>query len=192
MDATSRPTTPDEVLHVEEHLPLVIFVLERYYASVFDEPSPHYDIDDLIQVGALGLMRARATWDPARGSSWSTWAVWQIRGALTKYLRNVTFGGRYTEVSTEEFDPATTVESHYAPEPETELPEGLWSKLTVGVKPRHAYAAFEHLVRGRTLRSIARDAQINVTTAEPVRQLVMRARRGLEANARREWLPAVG
>jgi RNA polymerase primary sigma factor len=48
------------------------------------------DYDDLVQVGAIGLMTAARKFDPSRGHAFSTYAVWWIRQALQRESRRGT------------------------------------------------------------------------------------------------------
>lgn len=59
--------------------PLVLHVRARYARTL--------DPEDAIQVGSIGLLRAIAKYDPAKGC-WSTVAYWWIRGALEKESRS--------------------------------------------------------------------------------------------------------
>lgn len=43
-------------------------------------------LDDLVQEGALGLLNAVDNYDPNRGTTFSTYAFWRIRGAITHAL----------------------------------------------------------------------------------------------------------
>jgi RNA polymerase sigma factor (sigma-70 family) len=61
---------------VEEHMGLVRSVAFRYR----DLGLP---LDDLVQEGAIGLLTAIDEYDPGRGTSFSTYAYWRIRAAVT-------------------------------------------------------------------------------------------------------------
>src|SRR5690606_24300853 len=47
------------------------------------------EMDDLVQAGMLGLLEAAATFDPARGASFETWAGIRIRGAMLDEVRKL-------------------------------------------------------------------------------------------------------
>jgi RNA polymerase sigma-B factor len=74
----------DERAHAElvtRHLPLVRQLARRYaYTS---EP-----LDDLVQVGSLGLLHALARYDPRVGSSFKAYAVPTILGELRRHFRD--------------------------------------------------------------------------------------------------------
>lgn len=53
---------------------LIVFVAKKYL-SYCDRAS---DFDDLMQAGYLGLMAAKATYQPDKGA-WSTWAVFHMQ-----------------------------------------------------------------------------------------------------------------
>ena len=61
---------------VEEHMGLVRSVAFRYR----DLGVP---LDDLVQEGAIGLLTAVDQYDPHYGASFSTYAFWRIRAAVT-------------------------------------------------------------------------------------------------------------
>lgn len=65
---------------VRRHLPLV-----RHLASRFAAPA--LDLDDLVQVGCIGLLKAIDRFDPDRGLQFSTYAVPVILGELRRHLR---------------------------------------------------------------------------------------------------------
>jgi RNA polymerase sigma-B factor len=66
---------------IEEHLPLV-----RSLARPFAGRGEH--LDDLVQVGAIGLIKAVDRYDPARGRPLVAYAVPTIRGEIRRYLRD--------------------------------------------------------------------------------------------------------
>jgi RNA polymerase sigma-B factor len=66
---------------IEEHLPLVESVARRYAAS--GEP-----VEDLVQAGAIGLIKAVDRFEPSRGLALSTLAVPAIEGEIRHHLRD--------------------------------------------------------------------------------------------------------
>ena len=64
---------------VEEHMGLVRSVALRYR----DLGLPD---DDLVQEGAIGLLAAIDSYDPSHGASFSTYAFWRVRAAITHAL----------------------------------------------------------------------------------------------------------
>lgn len=65
---------------VRQHLDLVL-PLARYYVL-----RTNVDMDDLIQVGRLGLIRAANLYSESRGVPFSAYARPHIRGAILHYL----------------------------------------------------------------------------------------------------------
>jgi len=61
---------------VEEHMGLVRSIAFRYRNLGVPE-------EDLVQEGAIGLLTAVDEYDPARGTSFSTYAFWRVRAAVT-------------------------------------------------------------------------------------------------------------
>ena len=66
---------------VESHLRLLPWLARRYRGQGMP-------FEDLIQEGAIGLIRAAEKYDPARGTQFSTYATWWIRHAITRALAN--------------------------------------------------------------------------------------------------------
>ena len=74
--ATAGPDTADH-----DHLPLVRALARRYHPR--GEP-----LDDLVQVGSLGLIKAIDRYQPGRGTEFTTYAVPTILGEIGHYLRD--------------------------------------------------------------------------------------------------------
>jgi RNA polymerase primary sigma factor len=65
---------------VRRHLPLVVsFVRKQALGGV--------RLDDVVQEGNLGLLRAVEKFDPRAGTRFSTYAVWWIRAYVWRYLK---------------------------------------------------------------------------------------------------------
>jgi RNA polymerase sigma-B factor len=66
---------------IELHLPLVRALAHRF-------ASRGEQLDDLAQVGAVGLIKAVDRYDPARGSSFTAYAVPTVVGEIRRHLRD--------------------------------------------------------------------------------------------------------
>jgi len=65
------------------HLPLVKRIANHLAAKL----PPHIEVDDLIQVGLIGLLKAKDDYQSDSGASFSTYATIRIRGAMMDELR---------------------------------------------------------------------------------------------------------
>jgi RNA polymerase sigma-B factor len=66
---------------IERHLPLVRALVRRFAGR--GEP-----LDDLVQVGAVGLIKAVDRFDPSRGVPLEAYAVPTIQGEIRRHLRD--------------------------------------------------------------------------------------------------------
>jgi RNA polymerase sigma-B factor len=69
---------------VEQHLPLVRYFARRYANR--GEP-----LDDLLQAGSVGLVKAVDRFDPGRGLEFSTYAAPTILGEIRRHFRDRTW-----------------------------------------------------------------------------------------------------
>jgi RNA polymerase sigma-B factor len=71
---------------VRSHMPLVRATARRYSGR-------GEDLDDLVQVGALGLVKASTRFDPDRGVAFASYAAPAVEGAIRRHLRDRTAPG---------------------------------------------------------------------------------------------------
>lgn len=84
---------------VLRNLPLVISVARKYI-------NRGARLDDLIQEGNVGLMKAVERYDPKKGTRFATYAVWWIRAYVQRYLhdnRSHVRGGESERISMIDF-----------------------------------------------------------------------------------------
>jgi len=67
----------------EQHVGLVHHVARQLARRLHDR----VDLQELVSAGAVGLMQAAASYEPARGLTFSTYAVPRIRGSMLDELR---------------------------------------------------------------------------------------------------------
>jgi RNA polymerase primary sigma factor len=80
------------------NLPFVVAVAKKF--------SSRARLDDLIQEGNVGLMKAIEHFDPKKNVRFATYAVWWIRAYITRYLkdnRSHVRGGEHERVSMSDF-----------------------------------------------------------------------------------------
>jgi RNA polymerase sigma-B factor len=75
------PLSPPRRRLIEQHLPLVRSVARRFAGA----PEP---LEDLVQVGAIGLIKAADRFDQARGISFEAYAAPLIAGEIRHHLRD--------------------------------------------------------------------------------------------------------
>ena len=66
-----------------QHVGLVHHVARQLSRRLHDK----VDLDELVSAGSIGLMQAAASYEPARGLTFSTYAVPRIRGSMLDELR---------------------------------------------------------------------------------------------------------
>jgi RNA polymerase sigma factor for flagellar operon FliA len=90
---TGKPQTSEEIeicpenteQIVKEYSPMIKYVANRIAMRL----PPHIEVDDLISVGAIGLMDAIEKYDPTRGAKFKTYAEFRVRGSILDELRSL-------------------------------------------------------------------------------------------------------
>ena len=77
---------------IAEYLPYVNRIVNRIATHL----PPTVEVDDLINVGIIGLIQAIERYDPTRDNKFMTYAVFRIKGAVLSELRSRDFLGRTT------------------------------------------------------------------------------------------------
>lgn len=88
------------------NLPFVVVVAKKFARS-------GARIDDLIQEGNVGLMKAIEHYDPKKNVRFATYAVWWIRAYISRYLkdnRSQVRGGEHERMSMSDFSLDTPVD----------------------------------------------------------------------------------
>lgn len=71
-------------LFVQHNLKLARQICLKYHRIY-----PQIEIEDLFQMGIVGLIRAVEKWDPAREFMFSTYATWWIRQSITRNVADI-------------------------------------------------------------------------------------------------------
>lgn len=79
--AQSQVGDPEQL--VQEYLPLV----KKIGLHLIAKLPPSVELDDLMQVGVIGLIQAGSSYDASRGASFSTYAGIRVKGAMLDEVR---------------------------------------------------------------------------------------------------------
>jgi RNA polymerase sigma factor for flagellar operon FliA len=77
---------------INEYLPYVKRIVNRIAVHL----PASIEVDDLVNVGVIGLIQAIERYDPTRDNKFITYAVFRIKGAVLSELRSRDFLGRTT------------------------------------------------------------------------------------------------
>jgi RNA polymerase sigma factor for flagellar operon FliA len=87
---------------ISEYLPYVKKIVYRFSRHL----PPSVDMDDLINVGVIGLMQAMESFNPEMDNKFITYAVFRIKGAILSELRSRDFLSRKNRKKLRELDSA--------------------------------------------------------------------------------------
>ncbi len=86
--AKKRPATSEKLIH--EYLPYVKRIVQR----IANHLPASVDVEDLMNVGVMGLIQAVDRFDPKRDNKFMTYAIFRIKGAVLSELRSRDFLSR--------------------------------------------------------------------------------------------------
>jgi RNA polymerase sigma factor FliA len=86
--AKKRPASSEKLIH--EYLPYVKRIVQRIASHL---PAT-VDVEDLMNVGVMGLIQAVDRFDPKRDNKFMTYAIFRIKGAVLSELRSRDFLSR--------------------------------------------------------------------------------------------------
>jgi len=86
--AKKRPATSEKLIH--EYLPYVKRIVQRIATHL----PASVDVEDLMNVGVMGLIQAVDRFDPKRDNKFMTYAIFRIKGAVLSELRSRDFLSR--------------------------------------------------------------------------------------------------
>ncbi|MBR9982792.1 MAG: FliA/WhiG family RNA polymerase sigma factor [Desulfatitalea sp.] len=89
---------------IAEYLPYVNRIVNRIATHL----PPTVEVDDLVNVGIIGLIQAIERYDPSRDNKFMTYAVFRIKGAVLSELRSRDFLGRTTRKKIRSLEKAYT------------------------------------------------------------------------------------
>ena len=80
--AKKRPAYREQL--IQEYLPYVKRIVQRIAAHL----PASVDVEDLMNVGVIGLIQAVDRFDPKRDNKFMTYAIFRIKGAVLSELRS--------------------------------------------------------------------------------------------------------
>lgn len=101
-------TREERAAQILEHLPQVRLIARRIHQRL----PVCVELDDLEQIGAIGLIAAVDRYDPASGVALKTYAEYKIRGAILDGLRHIDHLSRNMRRSAKDMAAATEVLAH--------------------------------------------------------------------------------
>jgi RNA polymerase sigma factor for flagellar operon FliA len=125
---------------VERYISIVYHRAERVWSRL----PEGIELDDLIQVGTIGLMNAISSFDPSRGIRFEAFCLPRIQGAMQDYLRDTDWAPRAVRSkSTKLRDAEKTLEQQHGRKP---TDQELADALGISGKELHQnYAEIQHI-----------------------------------------------
>lgn len=163
-----KKSTRGETIALQQYAPLVKKLSSRY----FQRHNARYELDDLIQVAALGLSDGYRSFNPTLGYKFITHAYNRINFALSRYVRANTGVVHipYKKLSSEVEVPQRIVTRPGWEIPDmfdgldrVELGEVLESALSV-LTERQKTIVLAVYVQGNTAEEVAEDLEVSTST----------------------------
>lgn len=160
---------------IVHYLPVVRRVSGKQWRSL---PS-HIELDDVVQYGTEGLLRAVKTYDPEQGTPFETYSQHAIRGVILDKLREMDWAPRSLRRRQREVDRArTTYQAMYGRDPShSELDEmlgwerGSTSETIRATQGAHVVSLDEQIDAGTTPEIPIASGDINDILSMAVRRI---------------------
>jgi len=76
-----------QIVSLDKYYGLVIYKAQKIFRTLPEVAIKKIELNDLIQEGFIGLLKAADRYDPKKGASFSTFSSFYIDGAVKDYLR---------------------------------------------------------------------------------------------------------
>lgn len=82
-----RHMTSSQIIDLDDYYGLAVYKAKKLYNNFPEAARNKIDLNDLIQEGLIGLVKAANKYDPKREVTFATFSNFYIEGALKDYLR---------------------------------------------------------------------------------------------------------
>lgn len=85
MSSSPKPAIKSNNQTIQKYMPLVKSIARKIYSKL----PKHYELEDLISDGVVGLLSATGRFDPERGVKFETFATYYVKGSILDNLPKI-------------------------------------------------------------------------------------------------------